>query len=264
MSDSLPALFNADASCAPVRVSKQRACVVVAHHAGLFSLINKVITCAERYSHVHVDFSNGSIYSAVGDNLWNHLFEPTENQGGPIIEAYPDQLYTYKNVAECYNSGSTWRHWLNHLWKRFTPLPSIVADVQAFVAAHSIADCTAVQVRSVPHAGEQLTGECQTLERYAQAIRDAGGGRVFAVCGDQSTMDWLAARFDVTSDPQTRRSPDRSVNFHEVTPQTVDDAVQCFKEVMVMSHAKALIHPISNMATAALYMNRDIKSIYLP
>lgn len=241
-----------------------RSCIVRAHHAGLFSLINKVITCAEKYEHVHVDFSNGSIYSQPGDNLWNHLFEPTEDKGGDVIEAYPDQLYTYKNVAECYMSGNTWRHWLNDLWNRFTPLPSITSDAREFVEANNIADCIAVQVRSIPHAGEQINGECQTLDRYAHAIQEEGGGRIFAVCGDQSTLEWLSSRFDALSDPKTRRSLDRSVNFHEVAPQTPEDAIQCLKEVMVMSHAKALIHPISNMATAALYMNRNIKSIYLP
>ena len=243
---------------------KLPACVVVAHSAGLFSLINKVITCAERYEHVHVDFSNGTLYSKEGDNLWNHLFEPTENKGGDVIEAYPHQGYTYKNVADHYVRDNAWRYRLSLLWRRFATLPSISNRVGADVEDYDISECVAVQVRSVPHAGEQLTGESQTLDRYAQAIESAGGGRVFAVCSDQSTVDWLAARFDVTSYPNTRRSPDRSVNFHEVTPQTVEDAVQCFKEVMVMSHAKALIHPISNMATAALYMNPSLKSIYLP
>lgn len=243
---------------------KLPACVVVAHSAGLFSLINKVITCAERYEHVHVDFSNGTLYSKEGDNLWNHLFEPTENRGGDVIEPYPHQDYTYKNVAAYYHSDGGWRYRLNQLWQRFTPLPAISNSVEDDVEDYDISESVAVQVRSIPHAGEQVTGECQTLDQYARAIQASGGGRVFAVCSDQSTVDWLAARFDVTSYPQTRRSPDRSVNFHEVVPQTVEDAVQCFKEVMVMSHAKALIHPISNMATAALYMNPTLKSIYLP
>lgn len=243
---------------------KRPACVVVAHHAGLFSLINKVITCTELYEHVHVDFSNGTLYSKEGDNLWNHLFKPTENKGGDVIEAYPHQDYTYKNVAAYYRSDGGWRFRLNELWQRFAPLPVISDAVAAVVADYHIADCLAVQVRSLPHAGEQLSGESQTLERYAQAIRGEGSGFIYAVCSDHYTIGWLSGQFDVLRDPLTRRSPDRTVNFHEVTPQTVEDAIQCLKEVMVMSHAKALIHPISNMATAALYMNPTLKSIYLP
>ncbi len=242
----------------------KKACVVKAHRAGLFSLINKIITCAEIYENVHVDLS-GSLYGE--GNVWDALFEPTTPPEEPydVIETYPHQDYTYRGPALLYTDPSdAWRHRLHALWLRFKVRPEVMYWADAFT--NNVGPYVSVQILSLAHAGEQITGESQAMERYEETLWATlrPGESVFPLVNDVETRKWLAYRFPISEITNARRAANRYVDFHLSCPQTFEDAKEALIEVLIASRARAICHPISNMATAALYMNPELESIYLP
>lgn len=251
-----------------MRLPLNSSCIVKAHSAGLFSLINNVITCAGLYESVHVDWSD-CIY---GPDTWGYLFRPTNVPCPPYDEVsmYPDFWLTAAHAGLLYQGRSNlhenWRQECNKLWKGLKVLPEHTTFVDDFVtqnfAGHKIISAL---VRSNSLAGEQLTSRVQTLDEYAAAI-DAeltAGAKVYVASVDLESLNWLADRFSVIAHPGTVRSSSRTIDQHIVVPQTPLDAVFCLQEVMLLSRASVFVHPVSNMATAALYMNTVLKSVFL-
>lgn len=122
-----------------------------------------------------------------------------------------------------------------------------------------------VMIRSDVHGGEQLAGEGHTLERYAEAIDKALWDNLFMVSSDEESISWMIGRYpNLFFTKGIKRSAKRSDPEQHITvPQTKEDAVAVVQEILNLSTCKALIHPVSNMATAALYMNLNLESIYL-
>lgn len=248
-----------------------KSCIVKPHKAGLFSLINKAITCAEIYDHVHVDWTGDTLYSRPQDgNLWDHLFEPTTPPEGEatIITDYPHPLYTFKHVADLYEGGHQWRQRLNACWSRFKVRDDVLAMAAKVIDQFQGKNVVSVLVRANCHGREQVDEKNQALEDYKSAIewgpsRYAKHTVVHTVCGDMESLRWFQERFTVIYDEETVRSESRDVDRHQAVEQFVEDAKRALAEVIAMSRADFLVHPVSNMATAALYMNPDLRSVYL-
>ncbi len=243
------------------------ACIIKPHHAGLFSLINNVITCMAMYDHVYVDWSKGCLYGDCWDALFENqpstLDEVTADPAVEIITNYPHQLLTYKSAGKLYLSGDAWRDEPHQQWNRLIVRKEIREAVDTLVWRYNIDRIPAVLVRADTHAGEQLSDISQPLEDYSRALRKIGASRVHVMAGDQETLQWFSSRFDASWLRTTRRSETRAQDFHLNNPQTVEDARNCMIEVLASSRARCLVHPVSNMATAALYMNPQLKSIFL-
>ncbi len=241
------------------------ACIVRAHRAGLFSLINKVITCATIYEHAHVDFT-GSLYG--GGNIWNDLFRPTVPPEGDadVIEDYPDFRLTSANVAKLYEGDQTWRNECNAIWNAFGPRVDLLSRAERFTADHWLGqDTVAALIRCNGHRGEQVSDRSQSLDEYAAAFERVKrpGSILHVMAGDEESLCWFNERFQTTYCADTPRSPNRDGERHLTEPQTVVDAQQCFVEVAILSMARALIHPVSNLSTGALYSNPALESVYL-
>ena len=246
-------------------------CVVRAHGAGLFSNINKVITCMEMYWNVRVDWSNPDNFYKVPEghdqNLWNHLFEPIgqvlDEPTDDIIN-YPHQRYTYKEAHALYQAGDDWRHELNKHWKKLQ-IKSQVADRSLNLSGTTIG----VLVRSSAIAGEQISDRNASLDEYVRATKklidqnDSKRPRIYAACSDHESSMRFVKEFSATIHPWTRRAENRSIDFHAQHPQNVNDAINCVGEVLTLSRCDFLIHQVSNMATAALYINPSLTSVYL-
>lgn len=247
-----------------------KACIVNAHGAGLFSNINKVITCMEVYDHVHVDWSNeDNLYRTAPNqdpNAWNHLFNPTSKPKDDfdVLIDYPHQDYTWKQAGKLYRSETDWRIRLNKQWKKLTVSSSVVEKAMTFSGF-----MIGVLVRSNAIAGEQESNTNASLNDYVFTLKKALNEyqdrhpRVYAVCSDEQSAMKFIREFNASVYPHTRRAESRAVDQHMEHPQTITDAKNCLAEVLSLSRCDVLIHQISNMATAALYMNPHIKSVYL-
>lgn len=241
-----------------------RACVVKPHHAGLFSLINNVITCKEIYDVVHVDWSQGCIY---GD-AWKHLFAETILPDGPheILTGYPHQALTYKNAADYYVSNEPWRERYNAIWSTLGVREEITDMADIFAIRFASLDPVSVLVRSHEHAGEQVSNRSQELDEYAREIEKLQTRNliVFVMAADWQTIEWFGDRFPVAFHPATKRLLTRHGDRHLKEPQTIEDAKQCLVEALIIARTRALIHPVSNIATGALYINPSLTSVFLP
>jgi hypothetical protein len=63
--------------------------------------------------------------------------------------------------------------------------------------------------------------------------------------------------------PKVRRSNKCTDTEPHFTPGTQNDAINTYLEVFTLSKCKYLVHPLSNMSTAALYFNPNLVSIYI-
>lgn len=254
-------------------MSKTSAATILPHYAGLFSLINKVITCQFLYGQVYVNWSGGTIYSPPGVDLWAELFNGLREKPkreAVEIESYPNQALTYKNVAKHYISPhQSWRALCNRYWRALCLRPDIAMEASLF-ALDNFKDCDTISVlvRAHSHAGEQISDKSQSLNCYERAIdlELRPGSKIFLACGDEETIAWFNEKYVgmVVTNPKTKRAATRDTDRHLAEPQTVEDARQAIIDVLLLARARVMIHPVSNMATAALYISPGLKSVFLP
>lgn len=246
---------------------KKKACIVRPHNAGLFSQINKVMLCASMYEHVHVDWTGNTTYGDPKDNLWNHLFEPTENRGGDVIVDYPDQSITGSQAGHLYGTTG-WREKYSVIWKRFTVLPKLEKIAMRMVETWNEPAIGCI-VRFHGHSREQLSDQSQRLEDYISKIRTGPRPRhhapVYLMCGDNETLAFFQRKFGdrLCWWADTFRTPTRDENQMDARKQTILDAQMVLVEALAMSHCRTLIHPTSNIATWCLYANPKMESVYL-
>jgi hypothetical protein len=253
-------------------------CVIRPHSAGLWSLINNVATCYAIYDNVFVDWRGGHLYGNAQDgDLWLHLFNnnpPYPHAEHDKVNDYPKghETLTYLHAAQLYPHQG-WRKHYNAIWQRFGVREEWADRVaQYLVETFGTQPYIAALIRADTHRGEQVGGRSQTLKEYEDAIRaeithmQAATGQtpgVYIAAGDDETLEWMRRRFNCKYYPHTRRSRTRASDFHLTAPQHFHDAVNCLVEVMIMAQAHALVHPVSNMATGALYINPGVQSIYI-
>ncbi len=246
-----------------------RNCIVRAHGAGLTSNLNKVITCLRFYETTFVDWSKagendpafkygGSFY---GD-AWHSLFyDPTIRPSEPFDYVY--EFPTYEITGGCagilyLNEQWNWRPKYHAAWKR---LSCVVEGIP--VGSGTVG----VLIRSQAIAGEQLSDRNATLEEYAAAIdKEKGEDGIFVVSSDLESIRWLELRYPgkVWFSSGIKRNEHRSDPEQHITrPQNEKDAIDVMREVLALSRCRSLVHQISNMATLALIINPNLRSIYL-
>lgn len=265
----------ADQSFFARKDSDRRGCIVKAHDGGgLFSLLNKVVSAARLYNgDVHVDWSERCLYGTPGQNAFNELFAPTQPPTGPfeIVQHYPEYSLTFRFAGALYgdNIASGWREQCNAIWQRFEVKPEIQKAADDFVKKIK-GGFIGVMVRANVHGAEQPTKRNQELGEYGAEIIDAlqGDEKIFVMTSDKETLAWFQAQSQfgnhVIFFPETKRVETRdSTELHTSGGCDIDDAKLCLTEILVMAQARAMIHPVSNMATAALYINPALQSIYI-
>ncbi len=248
-----------------------RNCIVTAHGAGLFSNINKVVVCLRLYDQIWVDWSKagpndpafkfgGSFYGDCWDDLF---YDPTPEPSEPYdtIHQYPFYDITGACAGVLYqNPEWGWREAYHKAWARLT---CVVEPIPVGP------DTIGVLIRSDGIAGEQLFGRNQTLPEYADAIDrelTQSNSPLFVVSSDLASIQWLVNQFPgkVYYSTGIKRNAKRSdPEQHINVIQTAQDAKDVMREVLALARCKTLISGISNMATAVLYINPNVKHIYL-
>ena len=223
------------------------------------------------YDHVHVDWAvagpndpgykyGGSFY---GD-CWESLFAATVPPEPPFdtIYEYPFYDITGACAGVMYQNPQwgNWRQTFHELWKKLGCKIRPYADYGNKIG---------IMIRSDVHGGEQLSGRSQPLEEYAQAIEAIKDiDQVVIVSSDIQSIYWmqerLGTKYWTLFNPEIKRNLGRSdPEQHINTPQTKEDAIAVVREIVSLATCKAMVHPASNMATAALYINPNLQSIYL-
>jgi hypothetical protein len=251
-----------------------RSCIIRCHPwGGLFSQINKVITCALAYEQFHVDWSTGGMYGFPEDgNVWNHLFSPTSapDEECDVIVNYPHYRFTGRDAGYLYLRPEPWRAELHKVWKRLRVRPEIYSEAEAFAEQHFRGRyVVAALVRSTALDVEQLVGKCPTWEEYAWALRRQLQGRedgvVFLATCSADTVEWFAREFGdrLIVQPDVPRSATHDVELHTAAQQSVDSARRCLVDVLLLSMCDHFIHPVSNMATGVWYIHPPLPNTFI-
>lgn len=249
------------------------------HEGGFFSNFNKVIThLAHNQDVTKITWQlRGQPYGAFAYNVnevFSSLFE-TYDEGASInSECYVSEFkhleYTGKNTHSLYTEDNTWRINLNNIYKKYiTPTELLKKNIEVvdnyFKEKNNIK--VGILKRNQLLKCEQNSNKMPAVEDYIDAIsqiQDSNKTCILSV-DNQVDLDYFISREDFksiysTNIRRTCRDTDSEPHF---TPGTIQDAVYYFMDVYMLSKCDYLIHPISNMATAALYLNPNLKSIYL-
>jgi len=194
----------------------------------------------------------------------------------PETVDWPQQWLTWRWAAMLYRGQNPdhldWRERCREKWiQHFRVLPEITAWVDRFAAENFKERTIAVQVRWHGHSAEQLPPyRSLSWDEITDTIRRELGSEqdtatVYVASGDYESLEWFRARFPgFVCHPTARRSPDRNTDFTKTHRLTEQDAIDVLQEILLISRCDALVHVISNLATVALYIRPELKSIYLP
>lgn len=252
-----------------------KSCLIKGHSAGLGSILNNAMMWSFQYPKIHIDWTD-CIY---GPKTWESLFEPLPLPPEPFDTVcvhpesaeYPWAWITWRWAAMLYQGTNPehldWRERCHEKWlQHFKVLPEITAWVDRFVAENFKGKTICAQVRWHGHSAEQLPPfRSQTWEDYARVLRENGADTVYVAAGDYASVDWFRSKLpNVVFHPTARRSQDRNSDVTKALRLTEQDAIDVLQEILLASRCDTLIHVISNMATASLYINPSLKSIFLP
>jgi hypothetical protein len=246
------------------------------HEGGFFSNFNKVTTFLSDNDVCKITWNlHGQPFGAFAYNcgeVFGKLFQHyNTGECNNIIElrTYNDLQYTGKLVHEKYiTSDDHWRYKLNNALKYFTPTEKLASSLSKVDICFKDKKCLGVLKRNNLLKCEQVKKDntLPSIQEYFDEI-----DKII----DDDTYLWLSV--DNIEDlnafikrykkciynPKIRRTAtpfDMEPHFNQGSE---DDAIYTYLEVYCMSKCKSLVHPLSNMSTAALYFNPALKSIYI-
>lgn len=249
------------------------------HEGGFFSNFNKVITHLTHNKDVSKITWNlrGQPYGAFAYNaseVFSGLFKPYDEKiltsSEYTIKEFEHLDYTGKNAHNLYTGDTAWRNKLNDVFKKYI-IPTDLLRKNIEVVDNFFLKNDSIKIgilkRNQLLKCEQVSNKMPVVENYIDVVSRIKGFNKTCILSvdNQQDLDYFTNRKDFKSVYSTnirRTCVDTDLEPH-FTPGTIQDAVYYFMDVYMLSKCDYLIHPISNMATAALYFNPNLKSIYL-
>ena len=243
-----------------------KACVVLPHHGGgVFSLFNKVITCMELYSRVRVDYSAaGTLYKQAAEkNLWDTICHPLPDpplsaEACDVVRRYPHFRYTGRSAGRLYGRDQSWRARLHRLFQRIKVRREVIELSRSIFPQQLHRSITILHRSETTLAIEQLNGMLPSIDEMCRAAGAVSTQRPIFVCADshEGTEEFrrrLGPRMMVWDAVDRAAAAGEAPHFKETFGS--DHVRRMFALVMAISRTAHLVHPTSNIATAALYMN---------
>jgi hypothetical protein len=245
--------------------SGPRQCLIRPHDcAGVFSLVNKVITCMDLYPKVRVSFPpRETLFPRCTADVWSLMFEPFEtlfddHEDCDTIINYPHPAYTNRTAANTYTGKDGWRHRLHSQFSKLKVKPDVL-ELANTILPGRIQECIGVLYRGEKElAAEQRTGVISSPEAMCERINSVSRDGLVFVCADSFEAN---ARFNTILGERMFfwEAGDRC----ELIGQTVhrgrghgDEHVKkTLAMVLALSRTRHFVHAVSNMATAVLYIN---------
>jgi hypothetical protein len=239
---------------------------------GLFSLINKVITCMEIYDRVRVDYPPGeSLYTSSDDDLWSLLFEPFEDEWDPLaktdtIVRFPHTNYTWRFAGDLYESGGAWRSRLHQYYSKLKLRPEIDSLSRTIVPGR-LADCVSILYRS-EHAlaMEQRTSVHPSPEQMCEvAEKISGNGKIFVAADTVEAQSRFQARLGdrMLFWPEAERGERMGQSFHWTKAYGSEHIRKMMALALALAKTKHFVHAVSNIATAVLYINPSLPDTFM-
>lgn len=230
--------------------------------AGLFSHLNFVITHMDTHggTDFHVDWIEGLPYAEPSrGNLFEHLFQqPAERRADDTsCAAWPHYRYTGSAAWQLYHGDECWRRSLNSCWMRLKVRSEILAEVEAIRIGWP-ERVVGMHVRNLNIGNECPGGASPTLDDYHQAIWNSEDPVFLATDNDEAVAFFQERLGPRLITRKISRSPDMRTELHLTTRQGFKDARDCLVDALLLASCQHLVHSVSNIATAVLYMNPEL------
>ena len=253
--------------------------------AGFFSQFNKLITNLVDHptiTHIEFDMKAGNKNSAFGfikegEELFSKLFENYDEKK-PISEtlvkeSYDNMNITAQNATNYYNENRSKLKPFYDAYKKYIKIkPHIQKKIEEKIKELKKGNpeqIIGIFVRSAALASEQPKGKMPTQENYKEIIDSIDKTKTtkYFICADNiNDLEYYKKHFNPHYYTDIRRT-DNTLNSepHKKTFGSLKDLEDSFIEVALLAQCDILVHCVSNMATAALYMNdnQDSKSIFV-
>lgn len=253
--------------------------IVHAHEGGFFSNFNKVTSYLNSTPDRVVKITwnlQGNSYGAFAyscGEVFGKLFKPFDlgEHVDDVIElySYNDTSYTGREVHDKYTLHQ-WRYDFNKTLEYFSPTPllsSYIARLKNSNSPFTKKRVIGVLKRNDRLSCEQVSNRMPTLESYFEEIDklvDEGDPCLYLAVDNITDLQAFIEKYrNCIYNTMSRRSVRTSDEEPHFMPGDINDALSAYLEVYALSLCSTFIHPISNMATAALYFNPDLKSIYI-
>jgi GR25 family glycosyltransferase involved in LPS biosynthesis len=245
--------------------------------SGFFSNFNKLITYLVDHPTIsHIDFhmkssAQGLPFAFIkeGEELFSKLFE-TYNENKDINEIlekekYENEAITGKKAVDFYNENRNKLQPFHDAYKKYIKIKENIQN-KIDEKLHSLKEgnpeqIIAIFVRSEALRHEQPNGNMPTQEDYKKVIDsiDKRKSTKYFLCVDNnSDLEYYKEHFKPNYHTNIRRtSNNKNGEPHRNTMGTLEELENSFIEVVLLSHCHILVHCVSNMATASLYMNMD-------
>lgn len=257
--------------------------VLKRHLGGFFSNFNKLINYLTDHPEiVEIDYDvrasgigQSLPFINKGEEIFNKLFEPY-NENKPIDETliakdYENYNITFTNAFKNYNENRYKLQPYHDSFIKYIKLKPYLQEKLDKMIKELRSECDQVVgifVRSNALSTEQPTGEMPTREDYINALNNidtkSKKTKYFLRIDNDNDLDFYKQQYKPYYNTNISRSKDNTQNSLHISHDqylTLEDLENTYLEVALLSQCDILVHCVSNMATASLYMNMNQKSI---
>ena len=248
--------------------------------SGFFSNFNKLITyLVDNPSTTKITFdmrshgpSTAFSYIKENEELFSKLFEEydegletTKTISG---DNYQDERITGVNAYNFYNSNRNKLQPFNDAYNKYIKVKSHIQEKinkKINELKKDSDQIIGIFIRSNALAGEQPSKRMPKREEYINAIENiqkSNNVKYFFCIDNQEDLDYFKEMYKPNYYTDIRRTSNTNDGEpHTKTMGTLEDLENSFIEVAIMSQCDILVHCVSNMVTASLYMKMNQQSI---
>jgi hypothetical protein len=248
--------------------------------SGFFSNFNKLITylvdnpTTTKITYDMRSHGPSSAFSYIKENeeLFSKLFD-IYDEGLETTKSIVSSEYQSSRITgvEAYNFYNENRNKLQPFHDAYNKYIKIKSNIQNKINKKvnelktNTDQIIGIFIRSNALAGEQPSKRMPTREEYVNAInniRKSNNVKYFFCIDNQEDLEYFKQLYTPNYFTDIRRTQNTNDGEpHTKTMGTLEDLENSFIEVCIMSQCNILVHCVSNMVTASLYMNMNQESV---
>jgi len=247
---------------------------------GFFSIFNKLINYLQNYSPIyaityevyHESYGEGEIFGKILNEYRDHTYKDY-NIENIIIDNYLDNTITGRGAKDIYlTNNMSWRDNIYELFTKYIHINPIILNKLEEMKSNIPKDHRIITflVRHPVLKWEQPNQNMPFFSQYTNAIiesvDDIQKTTIICMTDHQEAYTYFNEQFQGVNIifPEVERARSDETEITRTQPiKNIDRAVNALLSVLYLSIGDIFIHPVSNMATAGLFMNPKMKSKFL-
>jgi hypothetical protein len=249
---------------------------------GFFSTFNKLITYCVDYPNITkikyniTSFAKGHPMSFIkeGEELFSKIFDEYDEKK-PVnrtINAlkYENERITTVNAVNFYGENRIKLQPFNDAYKKYVKIKQNIQDkinTKLKLLKENVEQTVGIFIRSNALQHEQPNHKMPRREDYDNALKQIDltkNTRYFFCIDNEDDLNYFKTKYTPNYYTDIRRTDNiHNSEPHKKTMGTLKDLEDSFIEVALLSECDTLLHCVSNMTTASLYMNMNQKSVFV-